>query len=318
MRDGTPETIQNLYKILSSTSKGALCLLMTSIHERMQQAAQKAMLQNAFFRWESALTVSGTILLTVFYRQPFPFWPWWGWLVLGLLGELFIVWSSLTDKDEQQRIVEALFREKYNSRASTTAKLRAKLSEAEQYHQRIRGVVEQQKSGILRDRHARDRRPGLRLDRQHGAPGPAHRCLPGRPGDPARSEGCAGRGGRTDTPPQPGKEPAVREQISANLASTQQLAGNLQELNGRMERADLQLDHSLAALGTVYSQMLLVARRTSTRIGPNACATTSATKSRPAGPGRVAERGLQLHSDTMSGQAAALAGGTARRAQASK
>ena len=54
------------------------------------------------------------------------------------------------------------------------------------------------------------------------------------------------------------RNPQVREQMSATLASKQQLAANLQDLADRMERADLQLDHSLAALGTVYSQTLLV------------------------------------------------------------
>jgi hypothetical protein len=46
--------------------------------------------------------------------------------------------------------------------------------------------------------------------------------------------------------------------METTLGSKQQLADNLQELENRMERADLQLDHSLASLGTVYSQILLI------------------------------------------------------------
>ena len=41
----------------------------------------------------------------------------------------------------------------------------------------------------------------------------------------------------------------VRDQMQTTLAARQQFAANLQELTGRMERADLQLDHSLAAAG---------------------------------------------------------------------
>ena len=49
--------------------------------------------------------------------------------------------------------------------------------------------------------------------------------------------------------------------MATTLDSKRQFAATLQELDGRMERADLQLDHSLAALGTVYSQLLLVSSK---------------------------------------------------------
>jgi len=54
------------------------------------------------------------------------------------------------------------------------------------------------------------------------------------------------------------RDPRVRDQMSATLDSGRQQVEALNELKGRMERADLQLDHSLAALGTVYSQLLLI------------------------------------------------------------
>jgi hypothetical protein len=50
----------------------------------------------------------------------------------------------------------------------------------------------------------------------------------------------------------------VREQMTTTLESSRRQQEALQELKGRMDRADLQLDHSLAALGTVYSQFLLI------------------------------------------------------------
>ena len=46
--------------------------------------------------------------------------------------------------------------------------------------------------------------------------------------------------------------------MQATLVSSREQWDSLRELNGRMDRADLQLDHSLASLGTVYSQMLLI------------------------------------------------------------
>ena len=50
----------------------------------------------------------------------------------------------------------------------------------------------------------------------------------------------------------------VREQLETTLAGQQRLQVNITELDNRMKRADLQLDSSLASLGTVYSQLLLV------------------------------------------------------------
>jgi len=54
------------------------------------------------------------------------------------------------------------------------------------------------------------------------------------------------------------RDASVREQMNDTLESNRQQAQALQELRARMDRADLQLDHSLSALGTVYSQLLLV------------------------------------------------------------
>ncbi len=50
----------------------------------------------------------------------------------------------------------------------------------------------------------------------------------------------------------------MRQQIETTLADQRRLQENIAELDNRMQRADLQLDSSLAALGTVYSQLLLI------------------------------------------------------------
>jgi hypothetical protein len=229
-----------------------------SIRSRLEQEAQKAMIQNAFFRWESALMVAATILLSVFFSRPFPGWPGWGWLALGLVGEVAIVVSSLTDKTEQQRVVESLFREEYNANGIRDRDLRTKLAEAEQYHQRIQQVVLQQRSGMLRDRLMETTTQVY--DWIAGMVRLAKRI------DAYRSDDIIGR--ERDAVPKEIKDltsrfnaetnAGVRDQMATTLDSKRQFAANLQELAARMERADLQLDHSLAALGTVYSQMLLI------------------------------------------------------------
>ncbi len=229
-----------------------------SIIERIEQEAGKALLKNAIFRLESALMVGGTILATVFLPDLIGWLPWWTWPLIGIVGEAAIIWSSLTDKAEQQKVVEALFREKYSIAGIRDRELNAKLKEAEQYRQRIQAVVEQQRSGLLRDRMksttaqvydwiANMVELARRLDNFRGDP-VIKRDLETVPKEIAQLEARLNR--------EP--NPRVREQIAATLESSRRQYAALQELRSRMQRADLQLDHSLAALGTVYSQLLLI------------------------------------------------------------
>ena len=229
-----------------------------SILERIQRSARRAIIQNAVFRWESALTISGMILLSVFLPQPFFGWPWWGWLAIGVVGEAGIILSSLTDVRERQRVVEALFRAEYNSGGLRDKALRDKLAEAEQYRQRIQDVLAQQAPGLFHDRLAETTTQVYDWI--------ANMVRLARRIDAFRTDDIVRRDSRTvpaeiqelSKDLERESDPAVKAQMQSTLTSKRQLDGNLRELAARMERADLQLDHSLASLGTVYAQLLLI------------------------------------------------------------
>jgi hypothetical protein len=229
-----------------------------SILERIQKDAQRALLKNSVFRLESALMVGGTILATVFLPGLIPFIPWFIWPILGVIGEAAVISSSLTDKAEQQKVIESLFREKYSISGIRDRSLREKLNEAEQYRQRIQQVVEQQRSGVLRDR--------LKATTTQVYDWIANMVALARRIDTFRSDAIIQRDLRTvpeEVKRLEGRmnlerDPRVREQMQATLVSSREQWESLRELKGRMDRADLQLDHSLASLGTVYSQMLLI------------------------------------------------------------
>ncbi len=51
---------------------------------------------------------------------------------------------------------------------------------------------------------------------------------------------------------------AVREQIQQTLAAKQQQLDSLRKLESMMQKASLQMDSTITALGTVYSQLLLI------------------------------------------------------------
>jgi hypothetical protein len=103
---------------------------MSTIRSELQKKAQSAILQYAFFRWESAVVLAGTILLTALFPHPFSWWPVWGWPLLGLLGLAAIVHSSLTDAEINARILQELFREQFDPRQIRDQDLRADVETA--------------------------------------------------------------------------------------------------------------------------------------------------------------------------------------------
>jgi len=232
-----------------------------SIRVSIEQRAQRAIIQHAFLRWESGVVVAGTILLSFFFPHPFPWWPWWGWLALGLIAEALIVYTSLTDVETAAKVVADLFREQFDPRQVRDKKLRGKLNQALEYREHIDRAVRQQRQGVLRE-HLADMATGIddwtsqmfrlarRLDAYH-ADAVIQRDLKAVPKEIENLD--ARRRLETD--------PDVRQQMQTTLASKIAQRRSLEKLDDTMERAELQTDHSLSALGTVYSQILLIGAR---------------------------------------------------------
>lgn len=233
-----------------------------SIHDTIERQAQRAIFEHALIRVENAVILAGAILLAFFLPNPLPgALPWWGawtWLLLGVAGVAAMVFSSIRDPQEREKAVERLFREKYNVNGLRDRSLKDKLKKAEDYHLQIKAAIKTQKDGILKERMQRTTgeiydwignmvRLARRLDSYRGDP-----IIKGD------------RDGLRDSIPtlesrlQREKDARVRQQLETTLADQRRLEDNIAELDNRMQRADLQLDSSLAALGTVYSQILLV------------------------------------------------------------
>ncbi|MDH7486970.1 MAG: hypothetical protein QHJ81_11920 [Anaerolineae bacterium] len=228
-----------------------------SIRLSIEQQARRAIIQHAFLRWESAVIVAGTLLLS-FFSHPFPWWPWWGWPLLGVIAEALIVYTSLTDAETAARVVAELFREQFDPRQVQDRKLRDRLSQALEYRERIDRAVRQQRESVLRQ-HLADMAAGIddwisqmfrlarRLDTYH-ADTVIQRDLKAVPKEIESLQARL----RLET------DPAVRGQMEATLESKRTQWRSLQKLDDTMERAELQTEHSLSALGTVYSQLLLI------------------------------------------------------------
>ncbi len=229
-----------------------------STRSELQKRAQSALLQYAFLRWESAVVIAGTILLTVFIRRPFPGWPVWGWPLLGIIGLAAIVYSSLTDEEANARILLRLFQEQFDPRRIKDRKLRQDVETALEYQRRIEALARAQKPGVMRDRLEETAnqltdwirniyRLALRLDayRQDKLLAQQREQVPQEIQDLTARLKLE-------------SDPALREQLEQILESKGAQWQALRSLDSQMKQAQLHVEQSLAALATVYSQMQLI------------------------------------------------------------
>lgn len=233
----------------------------SSFQDELKARSWQAMLAYAFFRLESALTIALTLVLIFVFPQPFPFWQWWYWLVLGVVAEALIIYTSLTDPATGQRVVADMLRDKYNPATLRNPRYRQRLDQALDYHQRMRQLVRQTGEGVLRDRLTESvdgvdawignmYRLSVRLDAYDGDKVIA-RDMKVVPQTLAQLQQRLGK----ET------NPEVRGQIQQTLASTQAQWQSLRDLQGTMEKADLQLEKTLSDLGNIYSQLRQIEAR---------------------------------------------------------
>lgn len=227
----------------------------------LERKAARAILTQSFYRWESAAIIALTIVLFVLVPQPLPFWQRWFWLILGALGEVGLIWSSIQDPEFRTRAVSQMFREKYKTGEIQNRALRSRVEKALEYRDRIDQVIARSRESVLRD-HMDDVSQGItswlenvfrlakRLDAYMADEMIAQDL---RSLDPA-IENLKKRLAQED-------DETVRHQIGQAIAQKQIQRENLLKLQNVMERADFQLESTITAMGTVYSQMMLLSAR---------------------------------------------------------
>ncbi len=231
---------------------------MATIRSEIQQKAQGAIIQYAIFRWETAAVIALTILLFFFVRRPFFWWPPFGWPLLGLLAVLAIIYSSMTDADTNARVVLDLFQQQFDPRGLRDKELRENVASALEYQRRIEMQIRSQQSAPIRERLegtanqitdwiSNIHQLALRLDiyRRDDLLDRERAALPNeivRIREQLKQE----------------SNPQVRQQFASVLAGKEKHWQTLRELDARMSQAALQLEQSLTALATIYSQVQLV------------------------------------------------------------
>jgi len=231
---------------------------MTKKRNELKQRVTRAIITHAFFRLESALIIAMTIILTTLFPMPFPWWQWWYWLVFGLVGEALVVYTSITDEVTSRRIVADMLRQEFNPREIRSAEYRQRVEKALEYRQRIEEHVRGAEAGVLRD-HLLDTTAGIadwvanvfglakRLDAYHND----RTLLRDRREVPREIVRLRSRLQQED-------DEAVRQQLHQAIVGKEEQLANLEKLQNMMEKAEYQLETTLTALGTVYSQLQLI------------------------------------------------------------
>lgn len=230
----------------------------SSAKDNLERRVSRAMLSSAFFRWESAATIALVILLAFFLPKPFPGWQWWFWLVGGAIAEAAVIYTSLSDPEFGRKVVADMLRQEFDFGNLTHKKYCDYLEEALEYRERIAETIARQRRGVLRDHFQETARQmdewveniyqvARRLDR-YDENDLIQRDLRSVPLRIRKLQKVL----------DDERDPHVRDQLAQTLQAKQVQLENLQQLGRNMQRAELQLEHTLSAMGTIYSQLLLV------------------------------------------------------------
>lgn len=231
---------------------------MSTIRTNLQQQAQSAILQYALFRWESGIVIALTIVLFFLFRRPFFWWPPFGWPLLGMGALILLVYSSINDAETNARMLLDLFQEQFNPRQLRDRELRKDVEMALEYQRRIETEVAKQREGLIRDRL--DETANQITEWLSNIYQLAQRV------DSYRADDLLARE-REELPRELEQltaqrkfetNPAVQEQLDEVIAGKGNHWQSLRELDARMKQAALQVEQSLTALATVYSQVQLI------------------------------------------------------------
>ena len=238
----------------------------SNFQQELERKAGRAIFIRSVYRWESAVIIALTLslallALTGIIPALFGILQWWFWLVLGVLGEVGLVWSSVKDPEFRAQAVAEMFHEKFNAREIKNQPVRQRVEKALEYRDRIDEAIAKSRAGVMRD-HMTDVNQGItqwienvfrlakRLDDYTSDATIKQDLESVEPGIEALKKRLALE-----------DDDAVRRQISQTIAQKQIQRDNLRKLQNVMERAQFQLESTVTAMGTVYSQMMLLSAR---------------------------------------------------------
>lgn len=223
----------------------------------IRQRALGAIVVNAFLRWESLVTLVITAILFLFFKDPFPWWQDWFWLVGGAIAEAALVVSALTDPEAAQEAVSRQFESQYDLGQIKSRVSRERLRDALEYRRNMLTLVKQHKGAM---------RVSLQQTVQDINDWIGHMYDLAKHIDAFEGNDLVERDLKM-VPQQIEKtkirrdrenDPAVRNDLENQIRQLEQQRTNLEATVNSVKRAEIQLESTLSSLGTVYAQMSLL------------------------------------------------------------
>ncbi len=225
---------------------------------RLTKQKRNIVIQNALFRWENAVILALTIFLIWLLPRPFPWWPSFGWPLLGLGGIGAIFFSSLSNARSNMQLLLNEFQGQFNPRLIQIEELRQDVEMALEYQRRIESRVRRGEAGLLWDR------PEATADQLNAWIENIYQLALRL--DAYRRDALLRK--EQETVPkelnslkaryQRDQDPAVHKELGRVLESKQKQLDAILALDARMKQAELQLAQSLAALATINSQVQFI------------------------------------------------------------
>lgn len=228
----------------------------------LEERAQRAILQYAFFRPESALILAATLILTVLSSLDVSVVsqiPWFAWLLGGLVAEAAVVYSSLTDTEAHKRIVAAMLEDEFEPERLQSKDLQEQVRDAFKYRGLITAALRERRESVLKD-HLAETAVQLDewLEEVYGLAQRLDRYRRERSLHRQNWERGQQRMAELRQLLQREDNPALRQDIEYNIKSLQRQLDTIEELENAMERARLRLENTLTAMSTIYTQTMLV------------------------------------------------------------
>ncbi|MCA9960626.1 MAG: hypothetical protein KC413_07705 [Anaerolineales bacterium] len=236
---------------------------MSEAREALEERVRKAIFQESIFRWESAVVISLSLLLTAVTAlgalgDGLQSW-WWIWLIGGLLAEAALVYSSLTDPKFGEKVAASLLRTDFKPERLRDKKLQQQIIEALDYRSRIEEAMRSRDDSLIKDELTQT---GVQIDEwiEH-IYDLARRIDRYRPEARALAKDRQNADARIAQLEQElilEDDAAVKKQIEITLEGLRRQVDTLERLDNTIQRAELQLENTLTSLRTIYSQSMLV------------------------------------------------------------
>lgn len=231
---------------------------MSDFGSKLTKHKMSVIVQYALFRMENALIVAGVILLTWLLPRPFPWWPGWGWFLLGVIGVAAVFYSSYTNVQANMQLLLNEFQSQFDLGQIKLDELRQNVETALEYQRRIEVNVRKQGGGLLWDRpeNTADQlddwivniyQLALRVDTYR------RDALLKQERENVPKEIEALRLRRKHE-----RSAEFQKDLDRAIETKHQQQEAMAALDVRMKQAELQLSQSLSALATIDSQVQLI------------------------------------------------------------